>query len=81
MKDAIYFDSFGVEHIPKVKKIKNKKVTRIKKKNTKTNLFRIQANSSTMSGIFTFDFFMLCFQLKLGLIKLACFHLMILKLS
>ena len=80
MKDAIYFDSFGVEHIPKVKKLKNKKVIRIKK-NTKTNLFRIQANNSTMSGIFTFDFFILCFQLKLGLIKLACFHLMILKLS
>ena len=35
MKDAIYFDSFGVEHIPKVKKIKNKKVTRIKKKTQK----------------------------------------------
>ena len=37
--EVIYFDSFGVEHIPnEIKKI-------IGHKNTKTNIFRIQANN------------------------------------
>ena len=44
--EVIYFDSFGVEYIPKeiTKKIGNK--------NIKTSIFRIQDNSSTMCGYF-----------------------------
>ena len=43
--EAIYFDSFGVEYIPKeiMKKVKNK--------NIKTSIFRIQDNNS-MCGYF-----------------------------
>ena len=44
--DITYFDSFGVEHLPKeiIKFVKNK--------NIKTNIFRIQANDSIMCGYF-----------------------------
>ena len=44
-----YFDSFGVEHIPKeiIKFIKNK--------NIKTNIFRIQAYDSIMCGYYCID--------------------------
>ena len=42
--DVTYFDSFGVEHIPKEIKIF------IKNKNIKTNIFRIQAYDSIMCG-------------------------------
>ena len=44
--EVIYFDSFGVEYIPKeiMEKIKNK--------NIKTNIFRIQDNNSIMRGYF-----------------------------
>ena len=43
--EIIYFDSFGVEHVPKeIKKF-------IGHKNIKSNIFRIQANSS-MCGYF-----------------------------
>ena len=36
--DVTYFDSFGVEHIPKeIKEF-------VKKKNIETNIFRVQAN-------------------------------------
>ena len=40
--DVTYFDSFGVEHIPKEIK------TFINSKNIKTNIFRIQAYNSMM---------------------------------
>ena len=48
--DITYFDSFGVEHIPKeiVKFIGNKKI--------KTNIFRIQACDSIMCGYFSIGF-------------------------
>ena len=43
---VIYFDSFGVEHVPKeIKKF-------IGHENTKTNIFRIQADNSIMCGFF-----------------------------
>ena len=42
--DVTYFDSFGVEHIPKEIK------TFIKNKNIKTNIFKIQAYNSVMRG-------------------------------
>ena len=43
---VIYFDNFGVEYIPKdiMKRIKNK--------NIKSNIFRIQDNNSIMCGYF-----------------------------
>ena len=48
--DITYFDSFGVEHIPKEIKIF------IKNKNIKTNIFRIQAYDSIMCGYFCIEF-------------------------
>ena len=44
--EVIYFDSFGVEYIPK--EIMNK----IGNKNIKSNIFRIQDNNSIMCGYF-----------------------------
>ena len=48
--DVTYFDSFGVEHIPKEIK------TFISNKNIKTNIFRIQAYDSVMCGYFCIGF-------------------------
>ena len=53
--NMIYFDSFGVEHIPK-------EIQRfIGNKNIITNIYRIQAYDSIMCGYFcvTFIYFML----------------------
>ena len=48
--EVIYFDSFGVEHVPKeIKRF-------IAHKNIKTNTFRIQADNSIMCGYFCFGF-------------------------
>ena len=48
--NVTYFDSFGVEHIPKEIK------TSIGNKNIKTNIFRIQAYDSIMCGCFCIGF-------------------------
>ena len=48
--NIIYFDSFGVEHTPKG----NRKF--IGKNNIKTNIYRIQANSSIIYGYFCIEF-------------------------
>ena len=57
--NVTYFDSFGVEHIPKeVKKF-------IGNKNIKTNIFRIQSYDSIFADIFVLDLLILCFQDKL----------------
>ena len=49
--DVTYFDSFGVEHIPKkIKKF-------IRNRSIKTNIFRIQAYDSIMCGYFCIGFF------------------------
>ena len=48
--DIIYFDSFGVEYIPKEIK------TFIDNKNLKTNIFRIQAYDSIICGYFCIEF-------------------------
>ena len=48
--DVTYFDSFGVEHIPKEIK------AFIDNKNIKTNIFRIQAYDSIMCGYFCVGF-------------------------
>ena len=46
----VYFDSFGVEHIPKeIKEF-------IANKNIKANIYRIQANNSVMCGYFCIGF-------------------------
>ena len=48
--EIIYFDSFSVEHVPK-------EIERfIGPKNTKTNIFRIQADNSIMCGYFCIRF-------------------------
>ena len=44
--EVIYFDSFGVEYIPR------EIMKRIKDKNIKSNIFRIQDNNSIMCGYF-----------------------------
>ena len=53
-----YFDSFGVEHIPKeiIKFIENR--------NIKTNIFRIQAYDSIMCGYFCIAFIDFMFKGK-----------------
>ena len=49
-KKIVYFDSFGVEHIPKeIKEF-------IGNKNIKANIFRVQANNSVMCGYFCIRF-------------------------
>ena len=48
--DVIYFDSFGVEHIPKEIR------TFTNNKNIKTNIFRIKAYDSIMCGYFCVGF-------------------------
>ena len=48
--DALYFEGFGVEHIPKeIKKF-------IGTKNIMTNIYRIQAYDSIMCGYFYIGF-------------------------
>ena len=48
--EIAYFDSFGVEHIPKeIKKT-------IRNKNIKTNIFLVQVNNSVMCGYFCIGF-------------------------
>ena len=48
--EVIYFDSFGVEHVPKeIKRF-------IGHKNAKTNISRIQADNSIMCGYFCTEF-------------------------
>ena len=56
--DITYFDSFGVEHIPKeiIKFIENR--------NIKTNIFRIQAYDSIMCGYFCIGFIDFMFKGK-----------------
>ena len=56
--NTTYFDSFGVEHIPKeIKKF-------IRKKDIKTNIFRIQSYDSIMCGYFCIGFIDLMLKCK-----------------
>ena len=48
--EIIYFDSFGVEYIPKEME------TFTGNKNIKTNIFRIHSNNSIMCGYFCLGF-------------------------
>ena len=56
--NVTYFDSFGVEHIPKEIKVF------IKNKNIKTNISRIEAYDSITCGIFVLDLLILCLQAR-----------------
>ena len=49
-----YFDSFGVEHIPK--KIEHVPKEFVGNKNIIANIFRVQANDSVMCGYFCIGF-------------------------
>ena len=52
--EIVYFDSFGVEHIPEeIKKL-------IRNKNIKANISRVQANGSVMCEYFCIGYFNLC---------------------
>ena len=56
--EVIYFDSFGVEHLPKeIKRF-------IGHKNTKTNIFRIQADNSIMCRYFYIGFIDFMFAVR-----------------
>ena len=63
-KIVTYFDSFGVEHIPKeiIKFIGNEQSSSTKPRNKKiiTNIFRIQAYDSKCVAIFVLDLLTLC---------------------
>ena len=56
--EVIYFDSFGVEYIPK------EIMKRIENKNIKTSIFRIQDNNSIMYGYFCISFIEYMFNNK-----------------
>ena len=48
--EIVYFDRFGVEHVPKeIKEF-------IENKNIKANIFQVQANDSVMCGYFCIGF-------------------------
>ena len=55
---SIYFDSFGIEHIPKeINKFINNDMTKPSSlKLIKSNIFRIQAYDSIMCGYFCIEF-------------------------
>ena len=59
-KNVTYFDSFGVEHIPKeiMKFIGNEQRSSVKARNKKiiANIYRIQAYDSIMCGYFCIGF-------------------------
>ena len=56
--NVTYFDSFGVEHIPKeIKTFINRLLSSaLQNKNIKTNIFRIHANDSIMCRCFCIGF-------------------------
>ena len=56
--EIVYFDSFGVEHVPE-------EITKfIGNKNIKTNISGRPANNSVMCGSFALDPLILCLQVK-----------------
>ena len=57
-KYTVYFDSFGVEHIPKEinKFIRSKELGHVVRNEIKSNIFRIQAYDSIMCGYFCIEF-------------------------
>ena len=57
-KYTVYFDSFGVEHIPKEinRFIRSEELGRVVCNEIKSNIFRIQAYDSIMCGYFCIQF-------------------------
>ena len=57
-KYTVYFDSFGIEHIPKEinKFINNDTTNSSSLERIKSNIFRIQAYDSIMRGYFCIEF-------------------------
>ena len=55
-KYTVYFDSFGIEHIPKeINKFINNDTTKSSSlERIKSNIFRIQAYDSIMCGVFLY---------------------------
>ena len=64
--DITYFDSFGVEHIPKELKtfINHSSSSALQNKNVKTNIFKIQAYDLIMCGYFCIGFIDFMFKGK-----------------
>ena len=63
--DVMYFDSFGVEHIPKeIKTFINRSLSIVLRPPLRvtTNIFRIQAHDSMMCGFFVLHLMILCLQ-------------------
>ena len=58
--EITYFDSFGVEHVPKELIMH----PTIEHKNIKTNIFRMQADNSIMCGYFCIGFINFMFANK-----------------
>ena len=59
--EVIYFDSFGVQHVPKeIKKFIESKFPG--NKDIKTNIFRIQSDNSIMCGYFCIGFIDFMFE-------------------
>ena len=56
--EIVYFDSFGVEHVPEEIKefVDRSSSSASQNKNIKTNIFRVQANASVMCGYFCIGF-------------------------
>ena len=56
--EIVYFDSFGVEHVPEEIKefIDRPSISASQNKNIKVNIFRVQANNSVMCGYFSIGF-------------------------
>ena len=56
--ESVYFDNFGVEHIPEEIKefIGHPSSSASQNKNIKANIFRVQANDSVMCGYFCIGF-------------------------
>ena len=57
-KYTVYFDSFGIEHIPKEinKFIRSKELGSAVNNDIKSNIFRIQAYDSIMRGYYCIEF-------------------------
>ena len=64
--NVTYFDSFGVEHIPKeIKAFINRSLSSASQnKNIKTNIFRVQAYDSIICGYFYIGFIDFLFKGK-----------------
>ena len=68
--EIVYFDSFGVEHVPEeIKEF-------VGNKNIKANIFRVQANDSVMCGYFCIGFidFMLADKKLTDFTNMFCPH-------